>query len=293
MWDYAMRALGTFLALAGLLGTVVQLLTTTGPLRNAGFLILFVLLILVGVWLAGYNVWLRRKANKGLPDMEAMERISASYSVEPATSDEVHWVATLEASVYPPQDAIPEAILREWYNANPNAFFIIRSRSGELVGHLDVLPLRPATMQAFLAGDIVERQIRGDSLYSVAEKGKVRDVYVESIVLAPSQGASSVSAALLSVLGRFGSVLERVCDLENLEHVYAIAASSKGEKLMKGLGFAEMKAADSRADHHKLFGVDFLTLAQKIAALLGDHLKDPDLIGKILKARDKAALPGL
>jgi len=57
------------------------------------------------------------------------------------------------------------------------------SKNGQKVGHIDILPLRPATFQTFFEGNVVERDIRGDSLYTQKEKHLIRDLYVESIII--------------------------------------------------------------------------------------------------------------
>lgn len=190
------------------------------------------------------------------------------FRIEPATDADIPWIAGLEAAAYAKSDAIPERTLREWFAVNPSGFSIVRDPHGNAIGHLDILPLRPATLDAFRKGDIVERDIGGDALYSPTERGSITDLYVESIVLKP-QRAVTKGSALLFVLGALGSIVERVADPKTVERLYAIAATSAGEKLIRKLGFEPESVAERRRDSHPLFVVRAPDLAARVASFPG------------------------
>src|ERR1051325_7640797 len=100
------------------------------------------------------------------------------YSLEPAALEEVEWIAQLEYEMYSSDDAIPQHILEEWYARNPSGFSILKINDGERIGHIDILPIHPTILQRFISGDIVERDIRGNDLYSLADKKLIRNLYV-------------------------------------------------------------------------------------------------------------------
>jgi hypothetical protein len=260
------KAVGIFLALAGLVGSVVQLLTTEGGLGKISLTILFASLLALGAWVFASGVMRKWKAAKALPQVSQLEDICAGYYMEPATAADVDWIARLEAQVYTAADAVPGHVLREWYESNPDGFNIIRMRNGERVGHIDLLPLRPATLRKFLEGTIVEKDIRGDSLYPPSERAQIKDLYVESIIVLPPKGYSN-APAILCVLTNFAALVERVCDPAQVESIYAMAASSSGERLLKRLGFDLLTPGDQRADRHGVFCARFGELSENIITI--------------------------
>ncbi len=279
------KIIGIFLALAGLLGVIVQLLTSPGPLRVAAFVGLFLAMLISSLWVAIAGAWTRHRAEGVLPPVERIEEICTGYSVVPATEDDLLWIARLEARVFSEQDAVPEMVLREWYAINPHGFFIIKEKNGERVGNLTILPLRPSTLRAFSEGHILDKDIRGDSLYSSTERHSIRDLYVESIIVSLPKGKSN-APALLCILSRIGLIMRRLCDMAEVDHIYAIAASSSGEKFMKRLGFVQVKSAEVRKDGHDLFAVKFANLATIIATMCGEQLKNPELLRAVLPSSE-------
>src|SRR5450432_1203879 len=141
------------------------------------------LTILVVVFCAAWVLWTTlRPAREALPPDDFLDRHAASCKVCPATRDDVEWAADLAKRIYRGNDIIPKDLMLEWYDKNPTGFFVIQSTDGERVGNLDLLPVKPATLNRFIRGEITERNITGDCLYSPAEAGEIRDLYVESFV---------------------------------------------------------------------------------------------------------------
>ena len=276
------RAIGIFVAAAGLLGVIVQLLTSPTPIRAISLLTLFAVILILGLWIIGRNIWLKRKARRGLPQIAKLEEICTGYSIEPATSDEIDWIADLEAQVYPSEDAVPAHILKEWHACNPTGFSVVRMGNGQKIGHMDILPLKPITLKVFLDGNIMERDIRGDSLYTPSESNHIRDLYVESIIVLPPKGLSN-APAILCLLSGFIPLVKRICDPNRVETIYAIAASASGESLLRHLGFDQVKGGQNRKDQHDVFAVKFERLASNIAKICGDRLKDTELLYQIIR----------
>jgi hypothetical protein len=190
---------------------------------------------------------------------------TAKYLVAPASTGDISWIAGLEAAAYSPRDAIPEHVLREWHGANPAGFSVIRTRSGKRVGHIDILPLRPDALSALIEGTILEREIPGSSLFGPDEKDKIKDLYVESVIIRPPREASIVPAAI-GLLGSFPSLIARIVDPSQVRTLYAIGASREGERLLKRLGFERRQAASGKAQRHPLFAASFPVLADRISA---------------------------
>lgn len=192
--------------------------------------------------------------------------VSNGYRVETATPDDIGWMARLEAETYSSSDAVPESVLREWYAVSPRGFFVLR-KGDERVGHLDLLPLRPTPLRRFLAGELREREIRGEDLYSTAERASVTSLYVESLVVLPVS-AYARAAALSLLLLNLTRLVGLVADPRRVEELYAVAASEAGARLMRRLGFRPLQKAAERGDGHELLTATLAGL-QATAASVG------------------------
>lgn len=193
--------------------------------------------------------------------------MAARYRIDPATPEEIDWIAQLESEAYSPKDAIPKHILKQWYAANPSGFSIIKTDE-QKIGHIDILPLRSPALELFYSGEIMEREIPGDGLHEPGERNSIRSLYIESVIIQPLNGHSNVPPyALLSLLRHFNMLVNRICNPGNVEYVYAMAASKSGARLIQHLGFEQVKVDRARADGHDLYETKFVDLAASIREL--------------------------
>jgi len=196
---------------------------------------------------------------------ETRMNAEGKMKIAAAAPEDMAWIAEQEAGRFAGMDVIPEDLLGEWHARNPTGFSLIKTGDGRRVGYVNILPVRPETLELFLAGTIIERQLRAVALYSAAERDAIRYLYVESIVV--DLPGRAKAAALQTLLEGFRSIVERVCDADKLERVYAIAASTPGTLLMKRLGFALIQKATSRLDGHNLYSVEGKALMDTMTAL--------------------------
>jgi hypothetical protein len=266
--------LAAFAGVATITGVAVQLFTAPSTMRLTAVLFLAGVAAILAITIAIPELARQYRAAHSLPSDSELDCLTTGYRVDQAMADELKWIAELERSVYSKEDAIPEHLLREWFAVNPTGFWIVRAMDGVRVGHLDVLPLRPATLQAFLGGDIVERELRGDSLFGPHERGMIKHLYIESIILRPA-GPRASATALVAVLASAPALLSRMADLRAVEAIYAIAASRAGDRLMRKLGFEQFKAGERRRDGHDLFVARPSVLARRIVELCRDRILDP------------------
>ncbi len=266
-------AIVIFVAIAGL---IIGLVSIPDTMRFTSFIILLLIVIVLIVWVSVPIILQKRRDS--LPDITKELR----YSINPAINEDIDWIATLEAKVYSSHDAIPKHILKEWYDTNPSGFFIIKIRGGRRIGHIDILPIRPKTLSLFIEGGIEERDIRGDSLYSPQEKSLIKNLYIESVAISHPEGQSQASAVIY-LLSNFTQIARNIGELDNIDMVYAIAASKAGVSLMKRLGFNLVKSSKDRKNGHDLFAIRFMNLAQNISEICDDRLMERPLIDKLLK----------
>ena len=185
-----------------------------------------------------------------------------NYKVEPATSTDISWIAGFEAKVFSKDDAVPEQILRDWYNQSPNGFSTVK-RDGQRIGHVNLLPLNDSVFSKFVSGLITERQIRGSELHSPGERGLVTNIYVESLVIIPPSGYAAAPAARYLLLNGM-SLIDRIGDPERIESVIAVAATNQGQRLLRALGFGVVSYAKDRKDRHDLYAAPFAVLQDEM-----------------------------
>ena len=107
-----------------------------------------------------------------------------------------------------------------------------------------------------------ERDIRGDSLYSVTERDAVSCLWVESITVNVASHYLR-ARALLNVFGQISEVIERLAKPGNLKRCYALAATSAGINLVKRFGFEVASEGSRRPDGHDLYCASYAVIKSK------------------------------
>ena len=197
-----------------------------------------------------------------------------SLLFDPASLEDIEWIAQLEAEMYRGSDVVSVEILKEWYAANPTGFFVIKTTNCERVGHIDILPVRSRILRLFIEGALLERDIRGDSLYSPGERDSIRELYIESLAICVS-GRCKI-AALRALVLNLPSLLCKIAAPENIETVYGMAATKPGEQMMEHLGFQRVLKGEERKDGHPVFSIRFKNLMENISRICRERLSKDD-----------------
>lgn len=196
-----------------------------------------------------------------------------AYNVNPATPEDLDWIFQQEVDAYSPQHAVARQTLERWYGSNPDGFSVL-TLNGSRMGLVTFLPLRSNILERFVQGTILEQDIREDCLYTPEEKHLIRNLYVESVIIdSPGKHATLPIKAFTCLAHDFVSLINRICDPANLENIYALAASGRGERFMKGLGFEQVKGGDERGDKRALYVATFRSLAINISELYERRLR--------------------
>jgi hypothetical protein len=222
------------------------------------------------IWKLRPELWWKHAECHPLPDIDGCFGAAAGESRFPVVQAEladIAWIAQLEASAYSSEDAVPEATLMSWFQRNPHGFSVIENSRGERIGHIDILPLRTDAAQPFLKGRIVEREIPPDWIFPPSAKERIRDLYVESIIIRKTAGLFA-SPVLFCVLQEFESLIERICSAAQINKIYAIEATASGKKLITRIGFERCGNASARADDHELFMISASALSANVGKLV-------------------------
>jgi hypothetical protein len=119
-------------------------------------------------------------AGKGKNDDHLTEH--SRHTVRIARYADIRKIHNIAATVYEGIDVIPTEKMLEWYDKNPYSFHVIVDEDDEIVGNIDILPLKDEALKKFLKGRIIEREIKADDIWGVDEKDKMTSLYVESVV---------------------------------------------------------------------------------------------------------------
>lgn len=204
--------------------------------------------------------------------MRESER-SIPCQAQPAMPADLDWIFQLQIEAYSAQYAVARQTLDRWYGSNPGGFSIL-TLNGHRIGHLTMIPLHPRILDSFVQGTILEQNIHGDCLHTPEEKHLVKNLYFESIIIDPAQGQPILPIKALTRLAHdFVPLISRVCEPGNLENVYALAASRRGERFMQALGFCLIKIGQEREDRRALYAAKFATLRSNISKLYDRRLR--------------------
>jgi hypothetical protein len=197
---------------------------------------------------------------------------SIQCQAHPATPADLDWIFQLEIEAYSAQYAVARQTLDRWYGSNPGGFSIL-TMNGRKIGHLTIIPLHPKILDSFVQGTILEQDIHEDCLHKPHERHLVQNLYIESIILDSAREHSILPIKALTRLAHdFVPLISRVCEPRNLENVYALAASGRGERFMNALGFAMVRSGQARADRRALYAAKFGTLRDNISELYDRRL---------------------
>ncbi len=271
------KPLNLVATILGVLSALVTIFTTPGafsPLLRAA--VVAVTAGCVG-WIAFDFAFQLFRTDRGLPALELMENLAAPYSITSATLEDLRWAACIAQSIYSGIDVIPEAVMTDWYKANPKGFFIIKSRSGHRVGNIDILPLKPNALERLISGQLLEREISGDCIYSPPEADSITAIYVESFVAVTESKRPNAGAAVYAI-SDFARMLNNLGDPTRIKQVYAIAASANGKKLLCRLGFDLIGTASQRRDNHDLYLASTSDIARNVLNVLGDRVQSRKVV---------------
>jgi class 3 adenylate cyclase len=221
------------------------------------------------VWLLDLDEWWVKRIMDDLPDIREVRGVSCGPGcmLRPARLEDIKWIANLQARTYKERDTVPEEILRVWHQTNPNGFSIMEAEEEEMIGHIIILPLKPAAIALLLNGNEPEYAITPEMLYRPHEQSRIEVIYIESIIV-KDQYKELQQKALLALLTNFSSLVSRVCSVEQAREVYQVPMTDKGERLIQQLGFRLVGPADERIDKHPLYVATLKDIRSNIETML-------------------------
>ena len=242
-------AVNVFLGVAAVLALAAAILVLPQPWQR--WFVAITALIILGLILFILVPSLRRVWRPPQIGVPTVESALSAVAIVPADLDDIAFVASQEKTVYSSQDAVPEHKLREWFLRNRNGFNLIKL-DDQKVGHVNFLPLKARFLAEFIDGKIVEKDATANDIHPPTSRQHIKDIYVESVaILHPSESVRG--KILLQLFSDFLAIITRVCAAEQLQHIYAMAATKDGQRLLSHLSFEIVNPSQRRKDEHLLF----------------------------------------
>ncbi len=184
-----------------------------------------------------------------------------NYFVRYATFADLQDICNLQKEAYTAEDAVPVKLYQEWYEVNPDGFFVLEvsGKVNQVVGHLTLLAIKEERLNLYKSGLIRETEIRGCDLIPSGNKAEIKDLYVESFIIKKSHRKSGIPC----IYRMMKNMVLSFCDPKVAKWVYAMAATGDGEKTIEGMKtvsgekFNPVSIAVDRADSHNMYAVDF------------------------------------
>lgn len=188
-----------------------------------------------------------------------------SFRVRPARREDLPWISELQREMYSAADAVPLALQKEWFEANPNGFFIVENGKGRPAGHMTLLPVKKECLDRYKEegeAGLIEREIRNSCLHRPQEMASASDLYLESLIL-PLAGRTAARQALMAALpGMIARLGKDAVD----GNILAMAATLAGEKWLLRMGFLKISRAGYRRDRHNLYQASLPDFLRRAAA---------------------------
>lgn len=140
-----------------------------------------------------------------------------------------------------------------WWRMNNNIFYVIKDNQDQVISNMNLLPLRENCYKKLKQGIIKENEISADDVYTLDQIDDVKHIYVEGF-------CCTKEYHVIHFIRSFFEILSCIANTNNEIVVGAVAGSSDGSDLMKGLGFKVTTFAKFRNDN-----MDFYEIATDVA----------------------------
>ena len=187
------------------------------------------------------------------------------FELRPATEQDIGWMAALERKYFR-RAAVHERVLQEWFGANGTGFSVLELRGGRRVGFLNILPIRPDTLQKLKRGEIVEKEVSRSMLYREHEREAIRELYIECLLIDEHR-----PRGLRYLLAHVRKLIREVCIPERVRKLYALAATEEGSKILRDLGFKPYLRNKQRRDGLTMFSIKTFDLVLSCSKYLDDE----------------------
>lgn len=171
------------------------------------------------------------------------------------------------------EDALEDALIEQWRLKNPKIFVGIFDKANVQVASFGVLPLTDGCLTMFVRGSITEHQFTADDILPEANMRSAKALYVSGVVVRDPKKQGLSPRRMSVMLWAMTQYIRKVYGTRT-RVLYALAATSDGEKLIQRLHFQLAQTANVRTDRHNLYKLDISHEAlEAVVRQVLDHRK--------------------
>jgi hypothetical protein len=151
------------------------------------------------------------------------------------------------------RDAMSLEEVERWWKRNPFVTAVLRSEWGDYLGYFDILPLADEGARLMESGKIKEREIPFEHILTPTEMKDARTLYLAGIAV---KGLDNEKGKIRAARLFHGLVLYTRHYYGNTSRkVLALAATSDGERILRGIGARVVCVGVARKDRHDLYEI--------------------------------------
>lgn len=185
-----------------------------------------------------------------------------------ATADRLAEACKLTKPFYG-TDYVDCAIAEQWRLKNPTAFLEVSNEEGELCSCFGILGLNESCFDEFINGRVKDNELKSADILDSEATKKASRLYLSGVVVRDPgtiQGAKRARIMAWCIL----AFIKKQFGLRRSRHLYALAVSEEGERMLRHSGFAVVTPKEQRHDKHNLYCFELTSdswrrLAGKIA----------------------------
>lgn len=175
------------------------------------------------------ETWKRRAAVRAVP----VNEFGGLPQIEPADDANIADIFTYEEEEFPGHHATIER-LHEWRDHDAANFMCIKIPGESVMGYYILFLLKPESMRRFLAGELLEDDVRAADLIEPTADNYSQQTDAHICVFASKRPFSLFTVDLFwHLLGRIGYMAQ----IGSLSTIYAEATTDEGERLLKRFKF--------------------------------------------------------
>ena len=189
---------------------------------------------------------------------EATELAAIQYAEDPAVftiaaEEDIPGIYDVLISLWGPANATTNETRLSWHRVNPEIDYVVK-QEGIIVGFVNLKPLKPETMEKYVAGTIQVKDIRADEILPFTPGIPLEceaGIAVRAGVQYPKKYAMRLIAGMIKVAYRLaerGVIIRRI---------YTRSSTPDGIQLARGLGFEDI--TQEATSSTRLLVLDFET----------------------------------
>jgi hypothetical protein len=143
-----------------------------------------------------------------------------------------------------------------WWEKNNNIFYILHDEFDNVVANINLLPLKHEAYNRIALGQIEEKDITPEDLYSSYEKEKVKHIYVEGLTCLSKRDFATI-------IRFFPEMMKQLCVVNEDVLIGAIGGTAAGENIMTKMGFDILTSSNQRIDQCNFFQVTYQSILNR------------------------------